>query len=132
MHVMDIAPTLLELAGLSHPAVYKGRDVLPIRGKSLVSFLAGKTTVVRDADDVVGWELFGRRAFRQGNWKATWQDSPLGTNDWQLFNLATDISERNDLADTHKEKLRDLIQGWEEYRDEVGVVLPTASIIPDD
>jgi arylsulfatase len=132
MHVMDIAPTLLELAGLSHPATYKGRDVLPIRGKSLVSFLAGKTTVVRDADDVVGWELFGRRAFRQGNWKATWQDSPLGTNDWQLFNLATDISERNDLADTHKEKLRDLIQGWEEYRDEVGVVLPTASVIPDD
>ena len=132
MHVMDIAPTLLELAGLSHPAVYKGRDVLPIRGKSLVSFLAAKTAVVRNADDVVGWELFGRRAFRQGIWKATWQDSPLGTNDWQLFNLATDISERNDLAGTHKEKLNDLIQGWEEYRDEVGVVLPTVSIIPDD
>jgi arylsulfatase A-like enzyme len=132
MHVMDIAPTLLELAGLSHPAIYKGRDVLPVRGKSLVSFLAAKTAVVRDADAVVGWELFGRRAFRQGNWKATWQDSPLGTNDWQLFNLATDISERNDLAGTHKEKLNDLIRGWEEYRDEVGVVLPAASIISDD
>ena len=73
-----------------------------------------------------------RAAFRQDNWKATWQDSALGTNDWQLFNLAADISERNDLAGTQKEKLNDLIQGWEEYRDEVGVVLPTACITTDD
>jgi arylsulfatase len=132
MHVMDIAPTLLELAGISHPATYKGREVLPLRGKSLVPFLAGKTSLVRDDSDVVGWELFGRRALRKGNFKATWHGSPLGTDDWQLFDLAADISERNDLADTHKEKLQDLIQGWEEYRDEVGVVLPATVITLDD
>jgi arylsulfatase len=132
IHVMDIAPTLLELAGVSHPATYKGRDVLPLRGKSLIPFLAGKTSAVRDDSDVVGWELFGRRAIRKGNFKATWHDSPLGTNDWQLFDLAADISERNNIANTHKEKLQEMIQGWEEYRDEVGVVLPAAAIILDD
>jgi arylsulfatase A-like enzyme len=132
MHVMDIAPTLLELAAVSHPATYRGRDVLPLRGESLVSFLAGKSSHVRDESDAVGWELFGQRAFRKGRWKATWGPSPFGTNDWQLFDLAVDVAERNDLSGTHPEKLRELIDGWERYRDEVGVILPAATTFLDD
>jgi arylsulfatase len=131
-HVMDIAPTLLEVAGVSHPGEYEGRRVLPLRGKSMAPFIAGKTDTVRDDSEAVAWELFGRRAIRQGRWKATWIDSPLGPNDWQLFDLATDVSERNDLADTNKKKLRELRQLWEEYADEVGVVLPlTAPTLSD-
>jgi arylsulfatase len=125
-HVMDIAPTLLDLAGTSHPKKYKGREVLPIRGKSMLPFLEGKADVVRDESEAVGWELFGRRAIRQGRWKATWLDSPLGSNDWQLFDAVADVSERNDLAKSNPEKLRELIAAWEEYSDSVGVVLPVA------
>jgi arylsulfatase len=131
-HVMDIAPTLLEVAGVSHPNEYQGRKVLPVRGKYMAPFLAGKTEAVRDDSEAVGWELFGRRAIRQGRWKATWIESPLGPNDWQLFDLVADVSERNDLADTNKKKLRELRQLWEEYADEVGVVLPlTAPTLSD-
>jgi len=131
-HVMDIAPTLLDLAGASHPKKYKGRQVLPILGKSMRSFLEGRADTVRDESEAVGWELFGRRAIRQGRWKATWLDSPLGSNDWQLFDVVADVSERNDLADSNPEKLRELIASWEEYSDSVGVVLPLAVPTPAD
>jgi arylsulfatase len=125
-HVMDIAPTLLEVAGASHPypKKYKGREVQPMLGKSIMPLLSGKTDAVRDDSEAVAWESIGWRAVRQGPWKATWLASPFGPNDWQLFDLDADISERNDLADKNKEKLNDLILLWEEYADEFGVVLP--------
>ncbi|MHC4154117.1 MAG: arylsulfatase [Planctomycetota bacterium] len=127
-HVMDIAPTLLEAAGVSASgAQYKGRQVLPLMGKSMVPFLTGKNDKVRDDDEYVGWEQFSR-AVRQGRWKATWIMSPFGTDDWQLYDLETDISERNDLAETKPEKLWELIRRWEEYADEVDVVLPSTTI----
>ncbi len=69
--VMDIAPTLLELAGAAHPGTeYQGREVEPMRGRSMVPYLSGQEDAVHDADTGTGWELFGRRAIRQGDWKA--------------------------------------------------------------
>ena len=69
--VMDIAPTVLELAGVAHPGTaYRGREVAPMRGRSLVPYLSGDAEAVHDADTGTGWELFGRRAIRQGDWKA--------------------------------------------------------------
>jgi arylsulfatase len=125
-HAMDIAPTLLELAGVSHPQEHQGREVLPMLGTSMAPFLAGASDFVRGPDQAVGWELLGRRAIRQGRWKATWLDGPLGSNDWQLFDVMADVSERNDLADSNPQKLSELIQLWEEYADQVGVVLPVS------
>ena len=104
-HVTDIAPTLLELAGATHPMKYKGREILPMRGKSMLSFLQGQAEFVRSDSETVSWELFGRRAIRQGRWKAIWLDSPFGRNDWELFDLSADPSERNDLAKTNREKI---------------------------
>jgi arylsulfatase len=133
-HVMDIAPTLLEVAGASHPypEKYKGREVQPMGGKSMAPFLAGKTDAVRDDAEWVAWESVGWRAVRQGPWKATWFASPFGPDDWQLFDLATDLTERNDLADKNREKLSELILLWEEYADEVEVVLPSTTMRLDD
>jgi len=133
-HVMDIAPTLLEVAGASHPYPdkYKGREVQPLGGKSMASFLAGKIDVVREDGEAVAWESIGWRAVRQGRWKATWFASPFGPDDWQLFDLASDLTERNDLADENKEKLDELILLWEDYADEFGVIMPTTVIRMDD
>jgi arylsulfatase len=129
-HVMDVAPTLLEVAGGSHPypKKYKGREVQPFMGKSMLGYLKGKTKIVRKNSEAVAWESFGRRAIRQGRWKATWLDSPFGPDDWQLFDIVDDPSERNDLADTNKKKLNELILLWEEYADEVGVILPSITM----
>jgi arylsulfatase len=124
---MDIAPTLLDVAGVSHPSQFQGRKVHPMMGKSMLPYLEGKADVIRNDSETVGWELFGRRVIRQGRWKAIWLDSPLGTDDWQLFDIVSDPTERNDLAESHKDKLRELIMLWENYADSVGVVLPIAT-----
>jgi arylsulfatase len=98
LHVMDIAPTLLELAGIQHPTTYKGRKVAPMQGKSWVGMLAGSTQSPRGPGDWLGWELFGNRAIRRGDWKISWHYEPYGTWDWQLFNLAEDPGEQHDLS----------------------------------
>ena len=101
-------------------------------GISMVPFLAGEADAVRDDDDAVAWESLGWRAVRQGPWKAVWLAEPFGPNDWQLFDLPNDISERNDLANAEREKLGELILIWEDYADDVGVVLPMSTMSLDD
>jgi arylsulfatase len=123
-HVMDIAPTLLEVAGASYPSEYAGHEVYPVMGRSMMPYLQGNTVVVRDDEDAISWELLGYRAIRQGPWKATWLPKPLGRGDWELFNLVADVSERDDLATVNPERLRELIGLWEDYSRSVGVVLP--------
>ncbi|SDL40276.1 arylsulfatase [Aliiruegeria lutimaris] len=133
-HVTDVAPTILEMAGVSQPDPDKfaERDVSPMTGMSMRPFLSGKADSVRDADDAVAWESLGWRAVRQGPWKAVWLAEPFGPNDWQLFDMASDMSERNDLANAERAKLGELILIWEDYADDVGVVLPMSTIGLDD
>jgi arylsulfatase len=125
-HVMDIAPTLLEIAGASYPSRYEGRDVLAMRGISMVPLLAGQCDYVHAEDEPIGWEMMGWRGIRMGDWKATWIAAPFGGGDWDLFDLAADPGESRDLADRHPETLQRLIELWETYADEVGVILPEA------
>jgi arylsulfatase len=123
LHVMDIAPTLLELAGIQHPSSYKGRKVAPMQGKSWVRMLAGSTQSPRTSDDWLGWELFGNRAIRQREWKISWLYQPLGTEDWQLFNLAEDPGEQYDLSAKLPEKKKALVALWDEYVKTNGVII---------
>jgi len=127
LHVMDIAPTILELAGVEHPATYKGREIVPMQGKSWVGMLEGSTQSPRTSDDWLGWELFGNRAIRQGDWKITWLYRPLGTEDWQLFNLAEDPGEQVDLSGKFPEKRTELIALWDEYVKTNGVIIGNRS-----
>ncbi len=123
-HVMDVAPTFLAIAAAEYPSRYEGRDVVPMRGKSMVPLLAGQRDAIRGEDEPVGWEFLGWRALRMGRWKATWISAPFGVSDWELFDLATDPGEARDLADQHPEVMQRLVALWEAYADDVGVVLP--------
>lgn len=120
--VMDIVPTLLELAGTAHPGRhYQGREVLPIRGRSLLSYLQGKSQAPHAADETTGWELFRARAIRQGNWKALYIPKPDGPGRWQLYDLTRDPGEIHDLAQAEPARLQALKQHWQDYVDETGV-----------
>ncbi len=123
LHVIDIVPTVLELAGIEHPSTYKGREIAPVQGKSWVGMLAGRTQSPRTSDDWLGWELFNNRAIRQGNWKISWLYRPFGTYDWQLFNLAEDPGEQYDLSDKFPEKKKELVALWDEYVQMNGVII---------
>ena len=127
LHVADIMPTLLEVAGTTYPKAGKSGALPPLIGKSWVKCLAGDEESPRDGQDYLAWELFGNRAIRKGNWKIRWEYKPLGKEDWELFDLAADPAERHDLAATHPEKVRELVAHWDEYVVANNVVLPSRS-----
>lgn len=127
--VMDIAPTVLELAGVTHPGTsYRGREVAPMRGRSLLPYLSGTAEAVHETATGTGWELFGRRAVRQGDWKALFLPQPYGPGAWQLYDLSRDPGEIDDLADAHPDKLAELLALWDRYVEENGVLLEPVSV----
>ncbi|HKI39901.1 MAG TPA: arylsulfatase, partial [Mycobacterium sp.] len=131
--VMDIAPTLLELAGAAHPGTaYRGREVEPMRGRSQVPYLSGDGEAVHDAETGTGWELFGRRAIRQGDWKALHLPAPYGPGTWQLYDLSRDPGELDDQAAARPEKLAELLELWDRYVEENGVILEPTSVFDID
>jgi arylsulfatase A-like enzyme len=134
LSVMDVMPTLLELADISHPGTnYKGREVVEMRGKSILGVLRGSKKKVHEKDHVIGWELFSKRAVRKGDWKIIyepfheilepWIDG-IKTDTWQLYNLVEDPVELNDLSETNPEKLTELKKHWDEYVEETGLQIP--------
>jgi arylsulfatase len=125
MHVADIMPTLLEMAGAAYPKAWKGRELPPLLGKSWVPMLAGETESPRTAEDVMAWEIFGNRAVRKGEWKLRWQVKPYGRSEWELFDVAADPAERQDLAAAQPEKLREMVALWDDYVRTNHVVLPS-------
>jgi len=128
MHVADIMPTLLEVAGTSYPETYNGKPTLPPFGKSWGAVLAGQADSPRTDQDVLAWEVFGNRAVRQGNWKLRWEIRPFGTGDWELFDLAADPGELNDLAASHPEKVKEMIALWDDYARNNNVILPNRTV----
>jgi arylsulfatase len=129
MHVADIMPTLLELAGTSYPAkTPDGRTPPPLIGKSWNQVLAGKAETPRTEQDYLAWEIFGNRAVRQGDWKIRWQHKSFGKGAWELFNLASDPAERKDLAADHPDKLKQLLALWDDYAKANNVIVPSRSM----
>ncbi len=123
--VMDLAPTFLELAKVKHPmTTYNGRKILPMDGTSMVPWLLGEVESVHPKDKAHAWELYGRRGIRKGKWKAEWMENPYGTNEWELYDLSTDIGQQNNLATTNPKILTELLKDWAIYVKENKVTLP--------
>jgi arylsulfatase A-like enzyme len=131
-HVMDIAATILDASQTPHPGTsYKGREVEPLRGKSLASVLNGDASMVHENDTAANWEMFGMRAVRQGDYKLLWLIEPFGPDNWQLFNLANDPGETTDLSAEMPDLRNDMIEIWNSYAQETGVVLPSKNIFTE-
>jgi arylsulfatase len=127
LHVMDILPTFLESAGVEHPAKLPGSKVALPQGKSMWPLLAGREREIRTDGDWLGWELFGNRAIRQGDWKLLCLlEGAGGTGDWELFNLKDDPAEMHDLSATHPEKREAMLKLWDEYVKTNNVILSDA------
>jgi len=122
IHVSDIMPTVLALAGANYPQETKGGTHLkqPI-GKSILPLLNGETTALH-AEEGMGWELFERKAYIKGNWKILRLAKPFGTGSWQLYNIEKDPGEINDLSQQFSAKRDSLISDWMQYAKENGVI----------
>lgn len=79
--VMDLLPTLLETLNIQHPGQqYKGRELVTLRGKSILPYLQQQQAHIHAEDHITGWELFGQKALRKGDWKALFIPAPNGPN----------------------------------------------------
>jgi arylsulfatase len=130
MHVADLMPTLLEIAGTSYPKTYNGQELHALLGKSWVPMLADQAESPRTAQDYLAWEIFGNRAVVQDGWKIRSEYKPFGKGEreWELFNLAKDPSERKDLAAERPDKVKEMVKLWDSYARENNVILPSRSL----
>jgi len=110
-HLIDVVPTILELAGAQKPATVKGHVVPPVPGRSLVPVFAKDGAVARD---FLWWEHDGHRAIRVGDWKLI----ALANGGWELYDLANDRGESRNLAAMHPEKVRELKALWTQQTEE--------------
>jgi arylsulfatase A-like enzyme len=116
-HVMDVMATCLDLAGVAYPRTFGGHEISPLQGKSLLPALRGERA---EGHEVIGWEHFGARAIRQGDWKLVGKrDAP-----WELYDLSADRCELNNLADGQPGRVKELGLKWEKWA-EATDVLPT-------
>lgn len=121
--VMDLAPSILDMAGISHPApTYQNREVVPMRGKSFYPWARGSSPRIHEKDFIQGWETCGRAALRYGDWKIVYIPKPKGPERWQLYNLERDPGEIHDLAESEPERLGQLLKLWDQYVLETGVI----------
>lgn len=127
MHVADLMPTLLDIAGAEYPKTSNGSDLPKLIGKSWIPVLDNQKESPRTGLDYLAWELFGNRAVRQGDWKLRWQHKPFGSGEWELFDLGKDLAERNDLAKVHPERVKAMIARWDDYVLKNHVILPSRS-----
>jgi len=113
-HIIDLMPTLLEVAGTTYPADLDGRKLTPLSGQSLAPTFAGQSIGPR----TLAWEHEGNRAIRQGDWKlvATFRGP------WELYDLQADRSETHNLAAEQPERVQTLAAAWQQWADKVGVV----------
>jgi arylsulfatase A-like enzyme len=114
-HVIDIAPTILEAAGLPEPKVVNGVPQVPMEGTSLAYTFNDKDAAERHT--IQYFEMFGNRAIYDNGWfaraihRAPWQTSgmgPLEDDVWELYNVDEDFSLTNNLAEKYPEKLREM------------------------
>ncbi len=103
-HVIDLMPTVLELAG-ARVAALPGAPALP--GRSLVPAFASNDAEVHDA---LWFYHEDNRAFRQGDWKIVADNQ---SKDWCLYNLAEDRAEQHDLAAAQPERVHAMAAHWQ-------------------
>ncbi|MEO0451668.1 MAG: arylsulfatase [Pseudomonadota bacterium] len=116
--VTDIAPTLLDW--ISVPVAPE--TAKPMTGRSLLPILKGEAESVYAPNDVRALEVSGNSALYKGDYKITRSMPPVGTGEWQLFNMAVDPGETTDLRTQNPEKLAELIADYASYAAEVGVL----------
>jgi arylsulfatase A-like enzyme len=122
-HAIDVLPTLLELIGIEPPDEIAGVEQSPIEGTSFAYLLDDADASERHTTQY--FEMLGSRGIYHEGWKAVTfkplgrmyddgldPDAPFDDDVWELYHVATDLTECDDLAATQPEKLAELVDVW--------------------
>ena len=111
-HLIDLAPTIIELAGGHWPTTYNNQPVPPSPGKSLVPIFTNDGSVKHD---FFWWLHDDNRAIRIGDWKLVADHQ----KPWELYDLSGDRSETHNLAVGNPSKVKELEQAWTRHFEEI-------------
>jgi arylsulfatase A-like enzyme len=118
VHVMDLMPTICDVAWARYPESRGGRRTQPLEGLSLVPTFRGEHLPER----ALAFEHQEARAIRRGRWKAVWSKRMPGEIRWELYDLETDRCETTDLAAREPERVRAMAEEWTAWARRVKVV----------
>ena len=122
-HVMDVLPTLIEASGAEYPSQRNGKSLTPLAGVSLLPLFQGESLPIRS----IGFDHQGAHALRRGDWKIVWSKRMPHEIRWELYNLAEDRCELNDLADEQPERVQAMAEEWDQWARHVGVLWEPAA-----
>ncbi|MGQ0431199.1 MAG: arylsulfatase [Microthrixaceae bacterium] len=112
-HVVDLAPTILDLTSTPAPDLHNGVPQIPMHGASIsASFDDADAPPARS---VQYFEQMGHRGLWADGWKISTyheQGQPMDDDEWVLFHLDEDFSECHDVSAQHPDKLRELVEAW--------------------
>ena len=109
-HVVDVVPTVLELAGLPVPREWQGKPLPEAPGRSLRPAFATDAPLARDS---LWWLHEGHRAVRVGDWKLV----AAKGEPWELYDLSTDRAEQHNLAAQQPARVAELEATWQSQTD---------------
>ncbi|MBW2414438.1 MAG: arylsulfatase [Deltaproteobacteria bacterium] len=112
--VIDVAPTIADLAGVERADDMQGRSLVPI--------LTGEAQEIYGDDDVVGLEVAGNAALFKGRHKVTRNTLPHGDATWRLHDLSRDPAEVDDLSEQSPALREELLADYEAYAQAMDVV----------
>ena len=121
MHVTDLAPTLLDAAGVAY-------DPKRFYGRSALGMLSGSTDATYGPNESFAFEVSGNAAVYRGNWKIARNFAPGGDAQWRLHDLSVDPGETTDLSAANRELFASMKADYNAYVQRVGVV----ELGPDD
>jgi arylsulfatase len=110
----DIMATILEVTGASYPSTYRGNDILPCEGESLVASFHSSS----QERGPLFWEHEGNAAVRVGKWKLV-RKYP---GPWELYDMDADRTEMHDLAGQHPERVKDMAEQYAAWAERCGVI----------
>jgi arylsulfatase A-like enzyme len=118
--LMDIMATCIEVTGAEYPLQFKGNKIHNLEGESLLHSIKNKSD---KRESVMFWEHEANRAIRSEDWKLVLKASEEYPFDgkWELYNMADDRTEMNDLAETYPEKVEAMKKMWENWAQRIKV-----------
>jgi arylsulfatase len=114
-HLIDVMATVVDLGGAQYPSAHNGQAITPMEGVSLRPAFTGKSLQRKQP---IFWEHEGNRAIRSGNWKLVAKEN----QPWELYNIAADRTEMNNLAAQHPDRVKDLAAQWEAWAQRANVL----------